>query len=156
MFAALADPAIYEFENAPPASEHWLREHYQRLEERGPNEGTEKWLNWVIRLNTNELVGYVQATVLQEGVSYIAYELNSRFWRQGLGSSAVQSMIDELKAEYGARDFVAVLKAANYRSQGLLLKLGFVPANPDETARYRDELDEIVMVMSPGSSTHAA
>jgi RimJ/RimL family protein N-acetyltransferase len=146
MFAVLADPAIYEFENAPPASERWLRERYQRLEERGPKEGTEKWLNWVIRLSTNELVGYVQATVLQEGVSLIAYELNSRFWRQGLGSSAVQSMIDELKAEYGVRHFVAVLKAANYRSQGLLRKLGFMPASQDETARYRDELDEIVMV----------
>lgn len=67
LFAVLADPAIYEFENAPPASEQWLRERYQRLEERGPKEGTEKWLNWVIRLSTNELVGYVQATVLQEG-----------------------------------------------------------------------------------------
>jgi RimJ/RimL family protein N-acetyltransferase len=106
VFAVLADPAIFEFENAPPASEQWLRERYQRLEERGPKEGTEKWLNWVIRLSTNELVGYVQATVLQKGVSLIAYELNSRFWRQGLGSSAVQSMIDELKAEYGVRHFV--------------------------------------------------
>ena len=26
MFAALSDPAIYEFENAPPLDEEWLQE----------------------------------------------------------------------------------------------------------------------------------
>ena len=50
MIGALSDPAIYEFENAPPESETWLQARYTRLEKRGPADGSEIWLNWVIRL----------------------------------------------------------------------------------------------------------
>jgi [ribosomal protein S5]-alanine N-acetyltransferase len=146
MFAVLSDPAIYEFENAPPVSEQWLEERYRRLESRGPDDGSELWLNWVIRLPNRELAGYVQASVLGQGVAMIAYELNSRYWRQGIGSSAVQAVMDELAEVYGVRDFVAVLKAANYRSGGLLQKLGFAVASEAQCLQYRDEADELVMV----------
>ena len=35
MFTVLSDPAIYEFENAPPIDEEWLRKRFARLESRG-------------------------------------------------------------------------------------------------------------------------
>jgi ribosomal-protein-alanine N-acetyltransferase len=146
MFRVLGDPAIYEFENEPPASEAWLTERYRRLESRGPQDGTEHWLNWVVRLPSGELAGYVQATVLPDGVALIAYELASRHWRQGIGRSAVQSMLDELRSQYGVHAYVAVLKARNFRSEGLLRRLGFVPADAAQAATYRDEADELVML----------
>lgn len=146
MFRVLADPAIYEFENEPPRSEEWLTERYRRLESRGSADGTEHWLNWVVRLPSGALAGYVQATVLPSGEALIAYELSSRHWRQGIGRSAVQAMLDELRAQYGVHRFVAVLKARNFRSEGLLRRLGFVPADEAEAARYRDEADELVML----------
>jgi [ribosomal protein S5]-alanine N-acetyltransferase len=146
MFAVLSDPAIYEFENAPPASEAWLAERYARLESRGSGDGTQKWLNWVVRLPEGSLAGYVQATVLPDRTCFVAYELNSRYWRQGIGSSAVQAMLRELEERYGVTTFVAVLKARNYRSEGLLRKLGFVAASEEQQARYRDEPDEQVLV----------
>ena len=34
MFDVLSDPAIYEFENAPPASQEWLTRRFERLEQR--------------------------------------------------------------------------------------------------------------------------
>jgi len=145
MFRVLADPAIYEFENEPPSSEARLTERYRRLESRGSADGTEHWLNWVVRLPTGELAGYVQATVLPDGVALVAYELNSRHWRQGIGRSAVQAMLDELRAQCGVHTFVAVLKARNFRSEGLLRRLGFAPADEAEAVRYRDEADERVM-----------
>jgi ribosomal-protein-alanine N-acetyltransferase len=145
MFRLLGDPAIYEFENEPPQSEEWLSERYRRLESRGSQDGSEHWLNWVIRLPSRELAGYVQATVLPTGVSLIAYELNSRHWRQGIGRSAVQAMLDELRTQYGVHTFVAVLKARNFRSEGLLRRLGFVPADAAQAEAYRDEPDELVM-----------
>jgi hypothetical protein len=40
---------------------------------------------------------------------------------------------------------MAILKAANFRSEGLLRKLGFTPASEDDVVRFRDEADEIVM-----------
>ena len=50
MFAVLGDPAIYEYENEPPASLDALRRRYAALESRRSPDGSEGWLNWVIRL----------------------------------------------------------------------------------------------------------
>jgi hypothetical protein len=63
MFAVLSDPAIYEYENQPPASLEALRRRYAALESRRSPDGREQWLNWVIRLPAGEPIGYVQATV---------------------------------------------------------------------------------------------
>jgi RimJ/RimL family protein N-acetyltransferase len=88
----------------------------------------------------------VQASVLPSGEAFVAYELGSAHWRQGIGSSAVRAMLDELRTRHGVHTFVAVLKAANFRSEALLRSLGFEPGEPDQQARYRDEPDELVMV----------
>ena len=149
MFSVLSDPAIYEFENQPPASEEWLARRFQRLESRCSSDGTELWLNWVVRLAGGELAGYVQATVLPTKASYVAYELNSRYWRQGIGSSAVSAMLEELRIQYGVHRYVAVFKSSNFRSSGLLRKLGFVAASAEESAEYGAEPDELTMVKVP-------
>jgi len=147
MFAVLGDPAIYEFENAPPDSLELLERRFERLETRASSDGAEQWLNWVIRLPTGELAGYVQATVTRAGVAHVAYELASRFWRRGIASAAVEAMLGELALSHGARLFAATLKATNHRSAALLRKLGFdlgppggfgpVGHGPDETVMYR-------------------
>ena len=108
----LSDPAIYEFENEPPTSEEALSRRYAMLERRHSDDGTEAWLNWVIRLPSGELAGYVQATVLDSGSAYIAYELASRYWRQGIGSSAVAAMMSELQTNHAVRLYVAVRQSS--------------------------------------------
>lgn len=145
MFKVLSDPAMYEFENAPPASEDALRERYKKLESRRSPDGTQAWLNWVIRLPTGQLAGCVQATVFSTGVALVAYELASCHWRQGLGSASVVAMLDELSNEFGVTHFAAVLKAANHRSTGLLRKLGFEQASADMAVQLHAEADEVVM-----------
>jgi [ribosomal protein S5]-alanine N-acetyltransferase len=156
MFDVLGDPAIYEFENEPPQSVEWLARRYRYLEMRGPPDGSQKWLNWVVRLRGGALAGYVQATVVPTGVAYVAYELNSRHWRKGIGSEAVRAMLEELHAAHGVHTFIAVFKAANFRSRGLLRHLGFMPASPEQLEQYRDEPDEEVMVKQAGLREHAA
>ena len=151
MLRVLGDPAIYEFENEPPESLASLARRYERLERRASADGREQWLNWVVRLPGGELAGYVQATVLPSGTAQVAYELNSRHWRQGIGSSAVRAMMDELRTEYGVRTFVAVLKATNFRSEALLRGLGFAAADDELEALHRDEPDERVMVKAAGA-----
>jgi hypothetical protein len=69
MFAVLGDPAIYEFENQPPASLEWLRTRFGKLESRRSADGTEQWLNWVVRIAGGGLIGYVQATVSRRSMS---------------------------------------------------------------------------------------
>jgi RimJ/RimL family protein N-acetyltransferase len=156
MFAVLSDSAIYEFENAPPIDEESLRKRYERLESRSSSDGTQWWLNWVIRVPGGKLAGYVQATVLPDLTAYVAYELNSQYWRQGIGSNAVRAMLKELHEQYGIGIFIAVLKAKNYRSVALLRKLGFVLASEEQAARHRDEPDELVMVKSSAATANAA
>jgi ribosomal-protein-alanine N-acetyltransferase len=145
MFAVLCDPAIYEHENAPPPSVEWLRERYRRLETRRSADGREEWLNWVIRLPSSELIGYVQATVHADGRAAIAYELASRYWGRGLARAAVEAMIDELVARHGVHTLTAVLKRTNARSLRLLERLGFAPAPPDLHALREIEAGEILM-----------
>jgi RimJ/RimL family protein N-acetyltransferase len=146
MFQVLGDPAIYEFENAPPESEARLAERYARLETRFSNDGSEQWLNWVVRLPDGKLAGYVQATVVAGGVGYVAYELASRYWRRGIGSCAVRALIGELVTHYGVRTVVAILKARNHRSLALLEHLGFARADPVQSAAHGADEDEIVMM----------
>ena len=149
MFDVLSDPAIYEFENTPPRSAAWLADRFTRLESRVSTDGAEQWLNWVVRLPTGALAGYVQATIAGDRTAHIAYELASRFWRQGIGSAAVSGMLAELAATYGVCTFVATLKARNHRSLALLRALGFEPVGSTDT-------DEVVMCKSVGGSAENA
>lgn len=125
MFAVLSDPAIYEFENAPPRSLVWLRERYAKLESRNSADGRQAWLNWVMRESDGKLIGYVQATVYPTGRAGIAYEMASSHWGRGFAREAVEAMMGELAGRYGVRLFTAVLKATNHRSLRLLERLGF-------------------------------
>ena len=130
MFAVLSDPAIYEYENEPPPSLEWLRARFTQLESRRSANGQERWLNWVIRLPTSKLVGYVQATVDPNGRAAIAYELSSAYWGRGLARRAVQAMISEL---------------VNLRSMRLLDRLGFSPASAERHGKHRVEPGELLM-----------
>ena len=156
MFVVLSDPAIYEFENFPPESQTALERRYAALECRASPDSGEHWLNWVIRLPTGELAGYVQATIARDGPAKIAYELGSRFWRRGIGTAAVTTMLDELAGTYGVRFVMAILKAKNYRSLGLLQKMGFAEAGPGSLPGVQLESDELVMVKGLGESAPTA
>ena len=116
MFAVLSDPAIYEYENQPPPSLEWLRTRFTKLESRLSANGREQWLNWVIRLPTSELIGYVQA------------------------------MISELVGHYRVRSLSSVLKRENLRSMHLLERLGFSPASPEQHVEHRVEPGELLML----------
>jgi [ribosomal protein S5]-alanine N-acetyltransferase len=148
MFEVLSDPAIYEYENAPPPSLAWLRTRFGRLESRLSPDGAEDWLNWVIRLPSSALIGYVQATVYPASRAAIAYELNSRYWGKGLATTAVALMIEELVANYDVKTLSAVLKATNSRSAKLLQRLGFSLAPEDLRVLYKVEPDELLMLNS--------
>lgn len=145
MFGVLSDPAIYEYENEPPASLEWLRARFARLESRQSPDGQEQWLNWVIRLPTSELAGYVQATVRPNGRAAIAYELSSKYWGRGLASRAVQAMIADLLEHYQVRGLSAVFKRENHRSMRLLERLGFSLASPEEQVERQVEPGELRM-----------
>ena len=151
MFDVLSDPVIYEYENEPPASVVALRRRFTRLESRRSPDGAQQWLNWVIRLHTGDLAGYVQATVHPDGRAALAYVLASRHWGKGIAARSVHAMIGELRERHGVGECFAILKAANFRSGRLLQRLGFVPAAPG-AASVEVEPDEILMTL-PATAT---
>ena len=146
MFEVLSDPAIYEHENAPPKSLQWLLERYAKLETRRSGDGSELWLNWVLRERSAGLIGYVQATVHADGHALVAYELGSAHWGRGLGSEAVMALINELGSQYGVHTVLAIFKRSNRRSRRLLEGLGFALPTPDDALRWPVEADEDLLL----------
>ena len=143
MFVVLQDPRIYDYENEPPQSEEWLRERYARLETRQSRDGSERWLNWVVRLSSGEAIGYVQATVEPDGRAFVAYVLASQWWGQGLAQEAVRAMMGELRDTYAVKHFVAVFKKRNERSRRLLQRLGFGPVALPGIEPYEDAMEHV-------------
>lgn len=127
MFVILSDPALYRHEHAPPDSLDALRRRFAKLEARASPDGTETWLNWVVRLRDGPLLGYVQATLDRDHRARIAYVFASAFWGQGFAREATRTMIDELKGFYGVCHCDAVFKRTNQPSRRLLEDLGFGP-----------------------------
>jgi RimJ/RimL family protein N-acetyltransferase len=125
LYPVIGDPALYAFiDDKAPESEAALRERLARLEARLSPDGTEHWLNWVVRSDAGEVVGYVQATVLPNGAAEIAYVLGQAHWRKGYGFAACSTMIAELAAGYGVSRITATLDPRNAASLALVRKLG--------------------------------
>ena len=116
-----------------------------KLESRRSADGSEQWLNWVVRMPDVALAGYVQATIAADGHAAIAYVFSSAYWGRGLASRAVAAMMEELVAHYGVHRFVAVLKRENFRSSRLLERLGFARGTPEQHAAHTVEPDELLM-----------
>jgi RimJ/RimL family protein N-acetyltransferase len=151
MFVVLSDPAIYTYENEPPPSVEWLRNRFAKLESRRSGDGTELWLNWVVRLGSNGLIGYVQATVLPSGKALVAYEFSSAYWGRGLAREAAEALIGELIESYRVTQLTAIAKIANLRSLRLLERLGFALVAPEQDTEYRLEPGEVLVSRGVGA-----
>src|SRR5664279_3530467 len=102
MFEVLADAEIYRYlDHPPPPSLEHLRNVYAKLETRGSPDGSQVWLNWVIRLPGQPPVGYVQATVIAPGSAWVGYVLSSRQWGRGYAHTATRAMVEHLATAYG-------------------------------------------------------
>ena len=127
MFEGLGDPAGYLFvPDDPPLDVASLRARYARQVVGRSSDGTEVWANWVARRpSSGALVGYTQATV-RIRVAHVAYHIFPAYWRQGLGTAALQMTLRNL----GETDLVdearALVDTRNEASIALLRKLGFV------------------------------
>lgn len=133
MFEALSDHAIYRYiDEARPASVDALAARYTRLESRRSGDGREHWLNWVVREPASgKAVGFVQASVLENGTGFVAYVIAPASQGLGYGREATAAMIAELERGYGVKRLCASVDARNAASIALAQALGFTEARRD-------------------------
>ena len=137
MFDVLSDPRLYRYlDYGPPPSREHLRAVYAGLETRLSPDGTQQWLNWIVREASGEVVGYVQATLVGSGNAWIAFLLAREHWGRGYARAATGAMLVHLEDAHRCTQFLATVEAANLRSVALLRTLSFRPAAPAEL-RFR-------------------
>lgn len=125
MYPLLRDVELYSFtEGQPPATSHTLADRYERLESRKSPDGRQWWLNWVIKkVESDELVGYVQATVTEE-VADIAWVVGVEHQRNGYATMAAKLMVAQLAA-MGCHTLTCHIKPGHVASHRVAQKLGF-------------------------------
>ena len=75
-----------------------LADRYEKLESRRSPDGGQWWLNWVIKkVETDELIGYVQATVAKGLLTLLGW-LVLGHQRNGYATMATKLMVDQLAA----------------------------------------------------------
>jgi len=147
MFELLSDLDLYRYlDDLPPASVEQLRNRYARLESRASADGKQRWLNWVVREPGQPPMGYVQATVLDNGSAWVAYLLGSRHRGRGHATQATAAMLEHLESDCGASRQIANVEAENLRSIRLLERLGFRAATAAEAAEHEPTATERIFV----------
>lgn len=96
MVDVLFSPALYEYTGGEPPALDALRRQYAAQAEGGPADGSEQWLNWIVR-QQGEPIGYVQAT-LSDGSddAEIAWVIGLPWQGRGLAKAAAALLVREL------------------------------------------------------------
>jgi RimJ/RimL family protein N-acetyltransferase len=124
MFRLLGDPSLYQFtSDAPPADVAALESRYQTWERRTSPDGSELWLNWVVKLHANgRFIGHVQASVSASRAT-VAWVVGSQWQKQGYATEAAAAMLDWL-TEFGVTEIRAAINPLNHASVRVAERLG--------------------------------
>jgi RimJ/RimL family protein N-acetyltransferase len=130
MAAVLGDDRLHAFTGGQPLSVDALRHRYRRLALGRSPDGTETWLNWILRLRaTNAAVGTVQATVTTAGDSQhalIAWVVGLPWQRQGIASEATLALVEWLD-RCGIATISATIHPEHAASQRVASRAGLLP-----------------------------
>jgi RimJ/RimL family protein N-acetyltransferase len=131
MAAVLDDPALYVHTGGSPPSEAVLAERYARQSRGASADGRQGWLNWVLRLRSDDRpVGFVQATLSMDDGGAVAAELAwlvaPRDQGGGLATEGAGAVIGWLSA-VGVTAFSAHIHPENGASAAVARRLGLEP-----------------------------
>jgi len=97
MVDVLADRRLYEHTGGEPPGLDELRQRYERQAVRHSPDGTETWLNWIVRLRPgSEAIGFVQATVTRAGedrAADVAWVIGARWQGRGYAREAARALV---------------------------------------------------------------
>jgi RimJ/RimL family protein N-acetyltransferase len=128
MAPVLDDVALHRYIGGRPASVGELGDRYRRQAVGRSPDGTEGWLNWVIRCRASgQPVGTVQATVSRDGrrrQAELAWVIGIPWQRLGYAVEAATGMADWLRG-CGIPLLVAYVHPEHRASERVAERLGF-------------------------------
>lgn len=128
--AALDDPALHEFTGGRPASAAELRSRFARQVVGQSADGSQGWLNWVVRDQASgEVVGMTQATLSrsQHGAcAEVAWVIATPWQGRGLAKEAALAMVAWLRS-VGVDHLVAHVHPQNVASAAVARHIGLEP-----------------------------
>ena len=159
--AVLDDERLHQFIGGRPATEAELRSRYASLVAGWSPDGSQGWLNWVVRergagtgsvagaglgsavgtgvgAGVGVAVGTVQATLWFEGklAAEIAWVIATRYQGRGYAKEAAAAMIAWL-GQQGVRAFIAHIHRDHAASSGVARYLGLRPTEVVEDGEVR-------------------
>jgi RimJ/RimL family protein N-acetyltransferase len=140
MAPLLDDVELHTFIGGEPLSQEELTERYRRQVIGHSADGTEAWLNWVIRRrDTRQAVGYLQATVTRaQGlpVAELAWVITAREQHQGFATEAAATVAEWLRSS-GITSLVAHIHPDNVASAIVARRIGLHPTADDRDGEIR-------------------
>jgi RimJ/RimL family protein N-acetyltransferase len=136
MASVLADPSLYAFTGGEPPTEAVLRRRYALQVAGTSPDGSEAWLNWVVRVRDGgEAAGYVQATATVSGdagaAADIAWVVGAPWQGRGYASEAALAMRAWLEAR-GVSRVTAHVLPGHAASEGVARRVGLRPTETIE------------------------
>ena len=125
MAGVLSAPELYEVIGGTPPTAAELTGQYGRQVGGSSADGTEQWLNWVVRVD-GAAVGYVQATVHPDARASVAWVVGLPWQGRGYATAAARAMLAELAAR-GVTRVEAWIAPGHRPSELVAQRLGLVP-----------------------------
>lgn len=136
MASLLDDPGLPTYIGGVPAAVGELRDRYRRQVRGRSPDGSQRWLNWVVRRrDSGHAVGTVQATIsLQDdtSVAEVAWVIAARYQRRGYARESAAEMLRWLR-QHGIGVVIAYVHPEHDASIGVARALGL-----RATTRTRD------------------
>jgi RimJ/RimL family protein N-acetyltransferase len=140
MAPALDDVELHRYIGGAPASVDALWQRYQLQSVGRSPDGTEGWLNWVVRnRGTGAPVGTVQATVSRPGgrlTAELAWVVATAHQRRGYAAEAAAAMAGWLRGQ-GVDGFVAHVHPEHRASQRVAERIGLTPTGVEVEGEIR-------------------
>ena len=128
MIEVLGDVRMYEFTGGRPPSLDQLRERYRHLVVGHSADGSQQWLNWVVRLAADDIaVGVMQATVVADGsAADVAWEVGVPWQGRGIASEAAGAVAEWLLGQ-GVGTITAYIHPEHHASSRVAARAGLSP-----------------------------
>lgn len=138
LFESLQSNQLYTYiPSDAPISIEALQVKYEMWEKRFSKDGNETWLNYAILDKTDNIYkGTLQATIIKNAETYIAYEVFPKYWNNGIAKECVSKMVNILIAEFNCAKISAHTDTRNIPSIGLLKSLGFIKVRKLDDADF--------------------